>query len=223
MLATMVDADGSVSPRHRSMNPLRIIVALELARPDEREARSPHVLVNPELALGEAERAGIRRLSVDPGPAGRVPRHAGVGYAACDRRAPKSSGDRRTGCSRACCSMRWITSTAFSTRCAWPICASSPSPASFRALRPGWNNVETSHDAMPWRSAARSRTACWRRRCCTPPSTAGAGERWLNAARERPRPATARRLFPQGGDSLLAWLDDWADRRMVEAVGGLDL
>ena len=26
-------------------------------------------------------------------------------------------------------------------------------------------------------------------------------------------PATARRLFPQGGDSLLAWLDDWADRR----------
>ncbi|MCX7629426.1 MAG: hypothetical protein N2038_04165, partial [Geminicoccaceae bacterium] len=21
--------------------------------------------------------------------------------------------------------------------------------------------------------------------------------------------ATARRLFPQGGDSLLAWLDDW--------------
>ena len=29
--------------------------------------------------------------------------------------------------------------------------------------------------------------------------------------------ATARRLFPQGGDSLLAWLDDWADRRMLEA------
>ena len=30
--------------------------------------------------------------------------------------------------------------------------------------------------------------------------------------------ATARRLFPQGGDSLLAWLDDWADRRMLEAL-----
>ena len=30
--------------------------------------------------------------------------------------------------------------------------------------------------------------------------------------------ATARRLFPQGGDSLLAWLGDWADRRMLEAV-----
>jgi len=30
--------------------------------------------------------------------------------------------------------------------------------------------------------------------------------------------ATARRLFPQGGDSLLAWLGDWADRRMLEQV-----
>lgn len=30
--------------------------------------------------------------------------------------------------------------------------------------------------------------------------------------------ATARRLFPQGGDSLLAWLGDWADRRMLELV-----
>ena len=28
--------------------------------------------------------------------------------------------------------------------------------------------------------------------------------------------AAARRLFPQGGDSLLAWLDEWADRRMLE-------
>ena len=36
-------------------------------------------------------------------------------------------------------------------------------------------------------------------------------------------PATARRLFPQGGDSLLAWLDDWADRGMVEAVAGQDI
>lgn len=30
--------------------------------------------------------------------------------------------------------------------------------------------------------------------------------------------ATARRLFPQGGDSLLAWLGDWADRRMLAAI-----
>ena len=30
--------------------------------------------------------------------------------------------------------------------------------------------------------------------------------------------ATAHRLFPQGGDSLLAWLGDWADRRMLAAV-----
>ncbi len=29
---------------------------------------------------------------------------------------------------------------------------------------------------------------------------------------------TALRLFPKGGDSLLAWLDDWADRRMLEAA-----
>lgn len=35
--------------------------------------------------------------------------------------------------------------------------------------------------------------------------------------------ATARRLFPQGGDSLLAWLDDWADRRMLEACPAEDL
>jgi ubiquinone biosynthesis protein COQ9 len=33
-------------------------------------------------------------------------------------------------------------------------------------------------------------------------------------------PAAARRLFPQAGDSLLAWLDDWADRRMLDAVEG---
>jgi ubiquinone biosynthesis protein COQ9 len=30
--------------------------------------------------------------------------------------------------------------------------------------------------------------------------------------------AAARRLFPQGGDGLLAWLGDWADRRMLERV-----
>jgi ubiquinone biosynthesis protein COQ9 len=35
--------------------------------------------------------------------------------------------------------------------------------------------------------------------------------------------AAARRLFPRGGDSLLAWLDDWADRRMLAAVAGIDL
>lgn len=35
--------------------------------------------------------------------------------------------------------------------------------------------------------------------------------------------ATVRRLFPRGGDSLLAWLDDWADRRMLASVDGVDL
>lgn len=35
--------------------------------------------------------------------------------------------------------------------------------------------------------------------------------------------ATARRLFPQGGDSLLVWLDDWADRRILEAATRRDL
>lgn len=34
-------------------------------------------------------------------------------------------------------------------------------------------------------------------------------------------PLAARRLFPRGGDSLLAWLDDWADRRMLEGVRDL--
>ena len=34
---------------------------------------------------------------------------------------------------------------------------------------------------------------------------------------------TARRLFPRGGDGLLAWLDDWADRRMLAAVAGEEL
>ncbi len=34
-------------------------------------------------------------------------------------------------------------------------------------------------------------------------------------------PLAARRLFPRGGDGLLDWLDDWADRRMVEGAGDL--
>ena len=34
---------------------------------------------------------------------------------------------------------------------------------------------------------------------------------------------TARRLFPQGGDSLVEWLDDWADRQMLEAAAPEDL
>jgi ubiquinone biosynthesis protein COQ9 len=46
----------------------------------------------------------------------------------------------------------------------------------------------------------------------------------VNAAQDAGLDATAaRRLFPRGGDSLLAWLDDWADRRMVEAVAGSEL
>lgn len=36
-------------------------------------------------------------------------------------------------------------------------------------------------------------------------------------------PGAARRLFPRGGDGLLAWLDDWADRRMLAAVAGEEL
>lgn len=35
--------------------------------------------------------------------------------------------------------------------------------------------------------------------------------------------ATARRLFPQGGDSLVVWLDDWTDRKMLEAASKEDL
>ena len=46
----------------------------------------------------------------------------------------------------------------------------------------------------------------------------------LNAAHDAGLDAaTARRLFPQGGDSLLAWLDDWADRRMLEAVREVEI
>lgn len=30
--------------------------------------------------------------------------------------------------------------------------------------------------------------------------------------------ATATRLFPNGGESLLDWLDDWLDRKMVESI-----
>lgn len=47
---------------------------------------------------------------------------------------------------------------------------------------------------------------------------------FVNAARDAGVDlATARRLFPQGAASLLDWLDDWADRRMLEAVAGEDL
>lgn len=35
--------------------------------------------------------------------------------------------------------------------------------------------------------------------------------------------AVARRLFPRGGDGLLDWLDDWADRRMFEGIREVDL
>ena len=47
----------------------------------------------------------------------------------------------------------------------------------------------------------------WNRRALL----AGAADAGLDAA-------TARRLFPRGGDDLLAHLDVWADRRLVEAV-----
>jgi ubiquinone biosynthesis protein COQ9 len=46
----------------------------------------------------------------------------------------------------------------------------------------------------------------------------------LNAAKDAGVDAgTARRLFPRGGDSLLEWLDDWADRQMLAATEGEDL
>jgi ubiquinone biosynthesis protein COQ9 len=46
----------------------------------------------------------------------------------------------------------------------------------------------------------------------------------LNAAKDAGvDPATARRLFPRGGDSLLEWLDDWADRQMLAVTEGEDL
>lgn len=35
--------------------------------------------------------------------------------------------------------------------------------------------------------------------------------------------ATATRLFPQAGDSLLDWFDDWADRQTAAAVAGMAL
>ena len=46
----------------------------------------------------------------------------------------------------------------------------------------------------------------------------------LNAAADaKMEPATVTRLFPRGTVSLLAWLDDWTDRKMLEAVEGEDL
>jgi ubiquinone biosynthesis protein COQ9 len=36
-------------------------------------------------------------------------------------------------------------------------------------------------------------------------------------------PATVRRLFPRGGDDLLAWLEDWADRQMLARLEAQDL
>ena len=35
--------------------------------------------------------------------------------------------------------------------------------------------------------------------------------------------ADALRLFPRGGDSLALWIDDWADRRMLEACSAEEL
>src|SRR5919106_4510768 len=41
----------------------------------------------------------------------------------------------------------------------------------------------------------------------------------LAAARDTGiEPGLARRLFPRGGDDLLAHLDRWADRRMLERI-----
>lgn len=35
--------------------------------------------------------------------------------------------------------------------------------------------------------------------------------------------ATATRLFPQGGESLLEWLDEWTDRQMLVRLEGVEL
>ena len=53
----------------------------------------------------------------------------------------------------------------------------------------------------------------------------GWGQRSLNnAARDLGMTSiTARRLFPQGQESLLAWLGDWLDRQSAERLADIDL
>ena len=53
----------------------------------------------------------------------------------------------------------------------------------------------------------------------------GWGTRSMHAAAEvlGMTPITARRLFPQGEESLLAWLGHWLDRRAAEKLAGVEL
>jgi peptide deformylase len=93
MLATMADADGIGLAAPQVHEPLRIVVALELRDRGERAAATAHVLINPELTpLGEASDLAFEGCLSMPGLRGRVPRHAGVGYRARDRRGVEVSG-----------------------------------------------------------------------------------------------------------------------------------
>ena len=93
MLATMADADGIGLAAPQVHEPLRIVVALELRDRAEREHAVAHVLVNPELTpLGEASELAFEGCLSIPSLRGRVPRHAGCGYRALDRRGREITG-----------------------------------------------------------------------------------------------------------------------------------
>ena len=104
----------------------------------------------------------------------------------------------RKACSRGCCSTRWITSTASSIRCGWPICAISPSPASCPSSPRGWIAMETPDDRCPGGapcaqgSRARGGAAARRLRRLEP---AHAGQR---GARCRHRPGDRAAAVPAG-------------------------
>ena len=93
MLATMTDADGVGLAAPQVHESVRIVVALELQDRAQRAAAIAHVLINPELTpLGEPSELGFEGCLSMPGLRGRVPRHAGVGYRALDRRGIEVSG-----------------------------------------------------------------------------------------------------------------------------------
>ena len=106
-------------------------------------------------------------------------------------------------------------------RCACPICATGVHQRASATSTGLAGREETAHDERGRGGAPRAQgPAAGSRPAARAPSTAGAGARCSTPARDAGLdPATARRLFPQGGDSLLAWLDDWADRRMLGAGG----
>ena len=86
MLETMFDADGIGLAAPQVHESVRIVVALEMADRNQRQAATAHVLVNPELTLlGEADVPAFEGCLSMPGLRGRVPRHASVTYRALDR------------------------------------------------------------------------------------------------------------------------------------------